>query len=316
MRDRTVIRHLLAMAALSVLGLLAACSTAPPAPGQASAVPGAPPGTAVACAGLVTAEQVGDGPYAQFGIAGKLDKGLFQRYESQGYVLCHYAGPDQDQGSALPAIDIRYLFDAATGELVLTHLEWKNTAGGQQSGSCVPAPRCGDYVTAERIGNGVFERYGIAEKLHGGQFEAMCSRGVFDCLTAREVGGVEVLGDELLYEIDMASREVSFWRIQWREDLLEPIPSIQVSRDEAEVLVGGSLGNSHLHLISPDDSLPFDPWLGSSWDSGYTQPDKSVYYHPCWFIFSHEGAKLTKTCTTVVDAVTGEIVRRHCGPES
>jgi len=90
MRDRTVIRHLLAMAALLILACLAACSTAPPAPGQASAVPGAPPGTAVACAGLVTAEQVGDGrtPVRD---RGKLDKGLFQRYESQGYVLCHYA---------------------------------------------------------------------------------------------------------------------------------------------------------------------------------------------------------------------------------
>ncbi len=279
-------------------------------------MPSAPPGTAVACAGLVTAEQVGDGPYVQLGIADKLDKGLFQRYESQEYVLCHYAGPQQEQGSALPTIDIRYLFDAPTGELVLTHIEWRNTAGGQESGSCVPAPQCGDYVTAERIGNGVFERYGIAEKLQNGQFAAMCSRGVFDCLASREVGGVEVQGDELFYEIDMASREVSFWRIQWREDLSEPIPPIQISRDEAEVLVGGSLGNSHLHLISPDDSLPFSPWLGSSWDSGSIQPDKSVYYHPCWFIFSREGTGMTKVCTTVVDAVTGKIVRRHCGPES
>jgi len=71
-----------------------------------------------------------------------------------------------------------------------------------------------------------------------------------------------VLGDELLYEIDMASREVSFWRIQWREDLLEPIPSIQVSRDERKSWSEDRWQQPFASDLA-DDSLPFDPWLGS-----------------------------------------------------
>jgi len=277
-------------------------------------VPREPAGTDVACIDLVTSEQVGEGLYEQYAIAEKLNKGEFQRYESQGYILCHYAGAEKGQGSVLPTIDIGYLFDAATRELVLTHIEWKNYGGGPRSGSCVPAPKCADYVTPGRIGTGLFERYGIAEKLRNGEFTSLCSRGVFHCIATREVGGVEVLGDELLFEIDMTGRELSMLRIHWREDLSEPIPPAQISREEAEAIVGGLVqGGSHLHLISPDAFVTLGDWGGRDLGPGDIQTNKSIYRHPCWFIFSGKGAKQETTCTTVVDAVTGDVIRQGCG---
>ena len=264
---------------------------------------------------LVTAEKVGAGLFEQFDLAARLQNGDLYGSLSNGYLLCRYAGAEKDDGSLWPAIDIRFLFDPSNGHLVLTHIEWKDNTKWSTGGSCMPAPRCSDYVTPETVGLGTFERYGLAAKLENGELVGQCSRGLFSCLAGRQVGGWDVLDDQLTYEVDMGSGELAFWRIHWREDLAEPIPAARIGRAEAEALVGGhTLANARLYLISPDLSILTDVPPGEGPQPGASQTGRSSYYHPCWFVWSHQGDGPEAVCVTVVDAVTGALAHRHCGP--
>jgi len=310
MRNRTALARSLALflVLLSVVGLSALGEVPRPRSGTPAGVLRSLPliDANIECARLVTPETVGAGIFAQFDLATRLQRGEIERSLLNGYVLCRYAGIEHE-GQPWPVIDVRFLFDPWDGHLVLMHLEWKDGAKWTNGGSCSPIPRCSDYVTPEAVGLGTFERYGLADKLENGEVVAQCSRGLFHCVAGRTVGGLDVLDDQLIYEVDMGSRELAWWRIHWREDLTEPLPAARIGRAVAEALAGGGPNTARLYLISPDLSILTDVPPGTS------QIRRPSYYHPCWVVWGYEGEGSQAACVSIVDAVTGALVHHHCG---
>jgi hypothetical protein len=85
----------------------------------------------------------------------------------------------------------------------------------------------------------------------------------------RTLGGAVVEKDFILYHFDAATGELERRTSHWREDLPERLPSMVISREEAEALAGGEVRSSRLWLISPEsDIFPLDP-----------VPDD-----PCWVV--------------------------------
>lgn len=318
MRDRITVTRSLALflVLLSVVGLSALGEIPRPRGDTSAGVLRSLPliDLNMACSCLVTPETVGAGLFAQFDLAARLQRGELERSLLNGYVLCQYTGIEHE-GQPWPVIDVRFLFDPWDGHLVLTHLEWKDGTKWTNGGSCSPIPRCSDYVTPEEVGLGVFEQYGLAEKLENGELVAQCSSGLFHCVAGRTVGGLDVLDDQLIYEVDMGSRELAWWRIHWREDLTEPIPAAQISRAEAEALAGGvPYTAARSYLISPDLSILTDARYGEDSPPGASRTSRSSYYHPCWFVWSRQREGSQGVCVSIVDAVTGALVHQHCGP--
>ena len=279
------------LAWLAIAGGLASCQ----------AVPARLPAEAT-CAQLITPERVGEGVYEQLGLAAKLEQDQFERSESGGYLLCDYGRPGTAERLYAFTLDIRYLFDGATGALVLTDIKGHALYDQPATGPRVETQRCPDCVTAERIGQGVFDRYGIADKLQNDEFVAMPNRGIFACLMGQKVGGLRVNGAELHFQFEWGTSNLVFWRIHWREDLAEPLPPLKISQRDAYAMIPGStIYDIEPSFISPDDSLlvRFSP-------DGPAGPD-DVYHHPCWIAWVGLGGQ-DPPSLTVVDAVTGDIL--------
>ncbi len=80
----------------------------------------------VNCSRLITPERVGPEAFAQYGLAEKLQKGEFVGGEFLGYLYCSHGQPDIQDVYFYADVDILYMFDAESGDLALTSLEWTN----------------------------------------------------------------------------------------------------------------------------------------------------------------------------------------------
>ena len=78
------------------------------------------------CSRLITPERVGPEAFAQHGLAEKLQKGEIVGGQFFGYRYCSHGQPDLGGQFSHAAVDLLYMFDAESGDLALTSLEWEN----------------------------------------------------------------------------------------------------------------------------------------------------------------------------------------------
>ncbi len=121
-----VVVVLVAMVAMATLlrGMMVGRSE--PAAGQVEAPAQQGRYAEVDCSQLIAPERVGPEAFAQYGLAEKLQKGEFVGGEFLGYLYCSHGQPEIEDWYFYANVDALYMFDAETGELALTNLEWEN----------------------------------------------------------------------------------------------------------------------------------------------------------------------------------------------
>lgn len=309
--------------ALLWLGGVGACGGTRAPPTTASVPTDAPTGLTAeaewralayrACPKWVTPGSVGTAAFEEYGLADKLEQGEFDRWVVGQYVACAYDAPEEQRLAGLPTMTIRYLFEAATGHLVLADVSWRQGAPSRSQGACVEQQPCSAYITPQSVGQALWDHYDLAARLENDSLVSMCSFGRLDCLTSHWVDSVEVSGDVLHFSIDMASQELDFWQARWREDLPKSIPAAALSN--AEVMSrfpGRLLYPLQLQLISPEDSPTHYAEDVSSPYASHLPVNKDSYYRPSWCAASEEGPDWNTVCYTCIDAVSGEVSKRSC----
>jgi hypothetical protein len=161
-------------------------------------------------------------------------------------------------------------------------------------------PQCRDYLTPEVTGHEAWEKYGIADRLRSRRIQRHWepSLDFLVCYGQRRIGEADVVGDELYYRFDIESGKLLMERIHWREDLPAHLPSLLISRQEAESRVEGKVNFSRLAFLGPDRT----PIAGS----------KPVPHQPCWLVSSTLSGVLEVPRVTVINAITGELVGHYC----
>jgi hypothetical protein len=173
----------------------------------------------------------------------------------------------------------------------------------------VEGPTCKDLLTPDRIGEGDFEEFGIAEKLENGQFQREVSQDHVACWYQRMIDGAIVEGDHLYYLFDSQSQALLKKQVWWRSDLEERLPSPLMSREQAEAMVEGEVQHSMLVIIHPDTDT-FRELKNSADDSGAIHTTGPPTENPCWVVYAYtsraggDGAMRL----AVVDAVTSEML--------
>jgi hypothetical protein len=105
------------------------------------------PSAGTACSDMVTADRIGQEDFEEFGIAEKLEKGLFQREASQDHVACWY---QRMIGEAIVEGDhLYYLFDPETGELRKKQVWWRSDLTEHQSSPLISREEAEATVQAE-----------------------------------------------------------------------------------------------------------------------------------------------------------------------
>jgi hypothetical protein len=116
----------------------------------------------------------------------------------------------------------------------------------------------------------------------------------------RMLGDATVEGDFVNYQFDRASGSLLSRKTHWRDDLPADVPQAVITQEEAEAIVAGAAGgvveSSRLYLISPESAV---------------LPIRPAPQNPCWVVRTTDGERPT---TTVVDAVTGEVLGRGVPP--
>ena len=111
----------------------------------------------------------------------------------------------------------------------------------------------------------------------------------------RTIDGVPVGSDHILYQFDKNTQRDPYKKIRWRTDLPEHLPSLNVTREQAESMVEGKVISAML-VFMPAESSTFSI--------------KPMPKNPCWLVGSvieeHEDRRETQV--TVIDAVTGELL--------
>ncbi len=93
----------------------------------------------VDCSQLITPERVGPEAFAQYGLAAKLQEGEFVGGEFLGYLYCSHGQPQIEDSYFYADVDILYMFDAESGDLALTSLEWANPSPPEEP-TATPRP--------------------------------------------------------------------------------------------------------------------------------------------------------------------------------
>ena len=266
-----------------------------------------------ACTHWVTAESVGAVAFEEYGLADKLAQGEFDRWVVGQYVVCAYETPEEQRLAGNPTMAIHYLFEVATGHLVLADVSWSQGPPSRSLGSCMDQRPCSAYITPQTVGWVLWDHYDLAARLENDSLVSMCSFGRLDCLTSHWVDSVEVSGDVLHFSIDMASHEINFWQARWREDLPESIPAAVLSNVEAmSRFQGRLLYPLQMYVISPEDSpMHYAEDVSSPYASD-VPVNKDSYYRPSWCAASEEGPDWNTVCYTCIDAVSGEVSKRSC----
>ena len=101
-----------------------------------------------------------------------------------------------------------------------------------------------------------------------------------------------VEGDYINYQFDKDTKELKERIINWRDDLLEHIPSV-ISKEQAEAIAGG--GSATLYFISPESEV---------------FQIKPVPKNPCWVVRKVVGADRGSNYydMIVIGAVEGKIL--------
>jgi hypothetical protein len=310
--------------ALMWLGGLGACSGTK-APPTAAAVSTAAPAHRTAeaewramayqaCTHWVTPESVGAAAFEEYELADKLEQREFERWVVGQYVVCAYEAPEEQRSTGNPTMTIRYLFEVTTGHLVRVEISWQRGGGSRPQGGCsFGQESCSAYINPETVGQALWDHYDLAARLEDDSLVSMCSFGELHCLTGHSVDGVEVDLDQLLFSIDVASHELDYWCVRWREDLPESIPAAALSNAEARSRFQGRLLHPlQLQLISPEDSPTHYAEDVASPYASDIPVNKESYYRPSWCAASEEGPDWNTVCYTCIDAVSGEVSKRSC----
>jgi hypothetical protein len=116
------------------------------------------------------------------------------------------------------------------------------------------------------------------------------------CFYQRMLDGAIVEKDFISYQFDGKTGILLAKKRHWREDLPEHLPEIQVTREQAEAIIGGKIETTRLFILSPQSAV---------------YPIRPVPEHPCWVVRSIAAGQVT---LTVIDAVTGKVLGHGVPP--
>jgi hypothetical protein len=127
-----------------------------------------------------------------------------------------------------------------------------------------------------------FEKYEIGEKV------------VY--FYQRTLDGAIVEKDFISYQFGSKTGTLLAKKQHWRDDLPGHLPEIQVTREQAQAIVGGEIESARLFILSPRSAV---------------YPIRPVPENPCWVVRSNEAGQVT---LTVIDAVTGRLLGHGVPP--
>ena len=107
----------------------------------------------------------------------------------------------------------------------------------------------------------------------------------------RKIGEAKVEKDYILYHFDSENHQLVDARMHWRDDLPSALPALNVTKEQAESMVEGTVEFSQLHILSPEST---------------TFHIKPTPENPCWVVHSRDDAK--GLLLTVIDAVEAVIL--------
>jgi hypothetical protein len=106
----------------------------------------------------------------------------------------------------------------------------------------------------------------------------------------RKIGEAIVEKDQIVYQFDKKNRELVDVKVHWRDDVPAVLPKLKITKEEAELMVEGTVDFTQLFIISPEsDVFPIMP-----------TPE-----NPCWVVESVENDIVI---VKVIDAVEGTMV--------
>jgi hypothetical protein len=112
----------------------------------------------------------------------------------------------------------------------------------------------------------------------------------------RMLDGALVEKDFISYQFDSKTGTLLAKKQHWREDLPEHLPEIQVTREQAQAIIGGEIESARLFILSPQSAV---------------FPIRPVPENPCWVVRSIDAGQVT---LTVIDAVTGDLLGHGVPP--
>ncbi len=305
MRDRTILRQIMGLCIMlmSVTGCTTLGATPNPSP-TALALAGIDI-SEIDCANLITAGTIGQEAFERYGLAEKLQNNEFAVREHAGYVFCATGQSGLDEDLVLFYADMYYMFDAESGELVVTNVALEreipeSLATPEPIEHTRQDPICSDYVTPEVFGLEAWEKYGIADKLRNTQYKQHVAEfaNTISCSFDRTIDGMRVSGDYVFFLFDIESGSPLKERIHWRENFPEHLPSPRISRQEAVALAmfEEPVLDSYLTILSPGQLL-----FGSM--------PTSCFQEPCWFVTGWvRTGEYYEQSGSIINAVTGEVL--------
>jgi len=104
--------------------------------------------------------------------------------------------------------------------------------------------------------------------------------------------------DRIVFQFDRETQELLDVKMNWREDLPPFLPKLNIAKEQAELMIEGTVVASTLYIISPESDI--------------FSPIKPTPENPCWAVYSIDGTK--GFLLTVIDAVDGTVLGYGIGP--
>jgi hypothetical protein len=114
----------------------------------------------------------------------------------------------------------------------------------------------------------------------------------------RKIGQAIVEKDYLIYHFDKENQQLINVKMHWREDLPLSLPKLNITKEQAESVVQGTVDCSALYIISPESDI--------------FSPIKPVPQNLCWAVYSISQTK--GSLLTVIDAVEGKVLGYGIAP--
>jgi len=104
--------------------------------------------------------------------------------------------------------------------------------------------------------------------------------------------------DRIVFQFDRETQDLLDVKINWREDLPLSLPRLNITKEQAESMVEGTVDGSALYIISPESDI--------------FSPIKPTPEKPCWAVYSIDETR--GSLLTVIDAVEGSVLGYGIGP--